>query len=52
MIERVGLTPEIRDMGSCDQVEFWLQRLDQCDPAQLETLVRASLNTETTDARR
>jgi hypothetical protein len=52
MVEKVGLNVEIRNMGGCDQVSFYLQKMDQCDKPQLEALVRASLENETADTRR
>ncbi|MBI4579568.1 MAG: hypothetical protein HY718_07700, partial [Planctomycetes bacterium] len=44
LVERLGLDVRIRQMrGPEDQVQFWLQKMAQCDPAQLEALIRGSI---------
>ena len=42
-VEKLGLNVEIRRMNGFDQVQFWLQNMDQCDPDQLETLFREAI---------
>ncbi len=43
MIEKIGLTPDIREQGDEHEIIFWLQRMEQIDPAQFERLVRESI---------
>ncbi len=43
LIEKLGLDPVIRHLRHCDQVQFWLQKSQQCDQEQLEHLVRESI---------
>ena len=45
MVENLGLNINIRQMaGRQDQVQFWLQKMDQCDAMQLEKLIRESID--------
>jgi hypothetical protein len=43
LIEKLGIDPVIRHLSHHDQVQFWLQKSDQCDQAQLEHLIRESI---------
>ena len=44
LVERLGLDVHIRHMrGHVDQVQFWVQKIAQCDAVQFERLVRESL---------
>jgi len=44
MVERLGIDVDIRQLrANEDQVRFWLQKIEQCDPAQLERLVRGAV---------
>ena len=43
MIEKIGLTPDIREQKHENEIIFWIQRMDQIDNAQFERLVRESI---------
>lgn len=44
LIENLGMEAKIRQMrGPEDQVQFWLQNMNQCDAVQFETLIRESV---------
>ncbi|MDM8008623.1 MAG: excinuclease ABC subunit UvrA [Phycisphaerae bacterium] len=43
LIEKLGIEPVIRHLSHHDQVQFWLQKSQQCDQEQLERLVRESI---------
>ena len=45
MIERVGIDPKIRHMHARhDQVQFWVSRLDDCNPEALRNLIKGALD--------
>jgi len=43
LIDKLGIDPVIRHLSHHDQVQFWLQKSQQCDQEQLERLVRESI---------
>ncbi len=44
LIEKLGLDVKIRHMrGNEDQIQFWLQKMDQGDAGQLDALIRGSI---------
>jgi hypothetical protein len=44
MVDRLGIDVDIRQIRPReDQVRFWLQKIEQCDAAQLERLIRGSI---------
>jgi len=44
LVDRLGKDVRIRQLrGDEDQVQFWLQKPDQCDATQLERLIRGSI---------
>jgi excinuclease ABC subunit A len=44
LVENLGMEVKIRQMrGPEDQVQFWLQTMNQCDAAQFDALIRGSI---------
>ena len=43
LVERLGMDVTIRHLRLDDQVQFWMQRMDQCDAQQLARLVKDSI---------